>query len=232
MSALYKEAKVIANSGSLAQLCCREGGTMQTNITGMCGEWLQCGATLGMSEPKVACASWVYTAQVLSCSARVLSQVGPAFHAPPRSKQLRFSSTPKGTDLDGLCILCPSQVWAAQMTRSLASALSYVGHASYSPPWFQPLSFPGVPREPSLSCAVCLFWGSDLRLWYLCQISAVQDPRKMWWTTGSLLTVWWKMRSLGPKIAAAACLQALAIALLPLRLCGGRALYDSRLALL
>ena len=163
MSALHKEAKVITNSGSLVQLCCREGGTMQTNITGMCGECLQCGATLGMSEPKVACASWVYTAQVLSCSARVLSQVGPAFHAPPRSKQLRFSHTPKGTDLDGLCILCPSRVQAAQMTRSLASALSYVGHASYSPRWFQPLSFPGVPREPSLRCAVCLFWGSDLR---------------------------------------------------------------------
>ena len=116
----------------------------------------------------------------------------------------------KGTDLDGLCIFCPSQVWGAQVTRRLESALSYVGHASNSPPWFQPLSFPGMPWEHSPRCAVCLLWGSDLRLWYLWQISAVQDPRKTWWATGSLLSLVEDAVS-GAKIAAAPCLPALAL---------------------
>ena len=33
---------------SLVQSCCEEGGTLQTNITGMCGECSQCWATLGL----------------------------------------------------------------------------------------------------------------------------------------------------------------------------------------
>ena len=28
--------------GSSAQLCCGEGGALQTNMSGVCGEWLQC----------------------------------------------------------------------------------------------------------------------------------------------------------------------------------------------
>ena len=31
-------------------------------------------------------------------------------------------------------------------------------------------------------------------------MSAVQDPRKTWLATGSLLTVWWRMPSLGPRL--------------------------------
>ena len=44
--------------------------------------------TLGLPQPKVACASWVYTAQAPGCSARALSQVGPTFHALPKSAQV------------------------------------------------------------------------------------------------------------------------------------------------
>ena len=47
--------------------------------------------------------------------------------------------------------------------------------------------FPGVPREYCLRCAVCLFWGPHLRLRPSWQMSTVQDPRKMWLATGSLL---------------------------------------------
>ena len=54
-------------------------------------------------------------------------QVGPAFRALPRSKPLRFSGAPQGTDPDRLCVLCPSQVQAAQATGCL------VGRASYLP---------------------------------------------------------------------------------------------------
>ena len=31
-------------------------------------------------------------------------------------------------------------------------------------------------------------------------MSAVQDPRKTWLVTGSLLTVWWRMPSLGQRL--------------------------------
>ena len=47
--------------GSLVQSCCGEGGTLQTNITGMCGEWVA--PAHGM------CAFSVYTAQASGCSA-------------------------------------------------------------------------------------------------------------------------------------------------------------------
>ena len=53
-----------------------------------------------------------------------LSDVGPGLHALPRSKQLRFrfsfSGTPQRRRLGWACVLCPSQVRASQVTRSLA----------------------------------------------------------------------------------------------------------------
>ena len=62
----------------------------------------------------------------------------------------------KVTDPDGLCILCLPQVQATQATGCLVSTPSQVGHASYAPPWSQPLSFPGAPQGHSPGCAVCL----------------------------------------------------------------------------
>ena len=38
--------------GSLIQLCFVEGAALQTNITGMCGECLQCLATLGLPRSR------------------------------------------------------------------------------------------------------------------------------------------------------------------------------------
>ena len=53
-----------------------------------------------------------------------LSEAGPGLHALPRSKPLRFrfSGTPQRHRLGWPCILCPSQVLAAQVTRCLVSA--------------------------------------------------------------------------------------------------------------
>jgi len=64
-------------SGSFAQLCCGERGTLQTSTTGMCGhtEWMD---TWGFPQPKVACTSQVQAAQVPKCSKRAQSQVGRA----------------------------------------------------------------------------------------------------------------------------------------------------------
>ena len=103
-------------------------------------------------------------------------------------------------DPDGLCILCPSQVQAAQATRCLLSALSQVGRVPYSLAWSWPLSCLGVLWEYSPWCAPCLFWEVDLKLWHSWQMSTIQHPRKTWLATESLVTVWWKMRSLGPRL--------------------------------
>ena len=81
------------------------------------------------------------TARVLSQSTLLWLQValqgtGPGLRARPRSKLLRvrFLGTPQRHRLGWACILCPTQVRAAQVTRRLASALSQVCGASYHLP--------------------------------------------------------------------------------------------------
>ena len=127
---------VVTFLGSLVQLCCGKGGTLQTSITDMCGECSQCLGHTGFFPTHRVCAFPVYTAQPPSCSARELSKAGPGFYALPRSKPLRFrfSGTPQRYRLCWACILCPSQVRAAQVTRCLASTLSQLGSASYHLP--------------------------------------------------------------------------------------------------
>jgi len=53
-----------------------------------------------------------------------LSEAGPGLRALPRSKPLRFrhSGSPQRHRLGWACVLCPSQVQAAQVMRCLASA--------------------------------------------------------------------------------------------------------------
>ena len=133
--------------GSLVQLCCGEGGTLQTNITGVCGECSQCLGHIGFALAHGICAFPVYTAQASGCSAGELSKVGPGFCALPRSKPLRFRflGNPQGHRLSWACVLCPSQVRAAQATRCLVSVLLQVVPTSQSPPQSQPLCFQGAP---------------------------------------------------------------------------------------
>ena len=123
--------------GSLVQLCCGEGGTLKINTASTRGErsqWM--GLTVGLTQPRQ--------------------------HVLPRSIVLRLQGALQ--DPDGLCILCPSQAQAIQVTGCLVSALSQVGHVSYAPPCSWPLGFPGAPHRHSLRCAMCLLWGADLRL--------------------------------------------------------------------
>ena len=95
-------------------------------ITGMCGECSQCKDHTGFAPAHCACAFLVYTAQAPGCSAGELSKEGPGFHTLPRSKLLRFrfSGIPQSHRLSWACVLCPSQVQAAQATRCLASTHS------------------------------------------------------------------------------------------------------------
>ena len=131
ISTLTQGTEVVTYLGSRVQLCHRERGLLQTNLTGVCGELTVSGPpwvcpTHGM------CAVPVYTAQAPGCSAGDLSKAGHGLHALPRSKLLRFrfSGTPQRHKLGWVCVLCPSQVLAAQATRCLASTLSQLGRGS------------------------------------------------------------------------------------------------------
>ena len=57
---------------------------------------------------------------------RELSEAGPGLYALPRSKPLRFRylCSPQRHRLGWACVLCPSQVRAAQVTRCLASGVA------------------------------------------------------------------------------------------------------------
>ena len=117
---------MVTSLGSPVQLCCGEGGTLQTNITGLCGECSQCAhsvsTTLGLALLK-AC---VLSQSTLLRLQVALQGAGPALRALPRSKPLRFRflSTPQRHRLGWACVLCPSQVQAAQATGCLVSSLS------------------------------------------------------------------------------------------------------------
>ena len=120
---------------------------------------------LTVSWPHGACTFPLYTSQALGCSARELSEAGPGLCAVLRSKLLRFrfSGSPQRGRLGWACVLCPSQVRAAQATRCLASGLPRWGvHLITSP--VQPLGFLGGSGCTRLQCVVCLFWGADLWL--------------------------------------------------------------------
>jgi len=63
-------AVVVTFLGSHVQMCCGEGGTLQTNITGVCGECSQCLGHTGFAPAHDVCAFPVYAAQAVDCSAR------------------------------------------------------------------------------------------------------------------------------------------------------------------
>ena len=89
----------------------------------------------------------------------------------PKLLRFRFSGTPQRHRLGWACVLCLSQVQAAQVTRCLASC-------DLLPPPSQPLGFLGVQPVRLLRCAVCLFWGADLWLRPSWRLSTIQNPKK------------------------------------------------------
>ena len=89
--------------GSLVQLHCGEGGTLQTNNTGVCS---QC---LSHTGPGPAHGAHCSGSRLLHWEP---SEAGSGLHAPPRSKplRLRHSGSPQRCRLGWACVLCPSQV--------------------------------------------------------------------------------------------------------------------------
>ena len=126
--------------GSLVEWCCGEGGILQTNITGVCGEGSQCLGHTGFVPTHGMCVFPGYTAQVPGCSAGELSKAGPGLHSLPRCKPLRFLGTLQSRGLSWACVLCPSQFRAAQVTRCLVSTLSPGGVVIIAPICFEGLT--------------------------------------------------------------------------------------------
>ena len=95
---------------------------------------------------------------------RELPEVGPGLRALLRSKPLRFrfSGTPQRRRLSWACVLCPSQVRAAQVTRCLGSAVAprWGGGCLIASPT-PAAQFSGCTMgAPSQVC--CVSWGADL----------------------------------------------------------------------
>ena len=95
--------KVVTYLGSLVQSCCGEGGTLQTNITGMCGECSHYMGHTGFAPAHSVCAFPVYTAQAPGCSAGELPKAAlGCVHFPGLSHSGSGSQVlHKGTDSVG-----------------------------------------------------------------------------------------------------------------------------------
>ena len=141
--------------GPLVQSCCGEGGPLQTNVTGLCGEHSQCSGHTGFA-PLAAC---VLPPSALLQLQAALQGAGPELCALPRPKMLRFrfSGTPQRCRLGWACVLClPGRSCSGSREldeRTLPGAARLL--PSPSPP-----QFPGA----TVRCALCLFWGADLWL--------------------------------------------------------------------
>ena len=122
------------------------------------------------------------------------SAAGHGWPKPPQ-ETLRHGSG--SVSVGWACVLCPSEGWAAPETRCLVSpppgwtmCLNHLPGPGCSVFWLCTIS--GVlcmsPLERR-SQAATLWW-----------VSTIQDLRKTGLAAGSLLTVWWKMPSLGLRL--------------------------------
>ena len=163
---------------------CGEGGTLQTNNTGVC---LQCLSHTGPAPAYSTCALPAHTAQAPGCSAR--NRRRPALGC-LHLRCLSHSGSGAGYSSEVQTPLGLRFVHLPGLSSSGDEVFGECSHCDLSPPLSLLLGFLGVQSAHLLSCAVCLFWGADLWLRPSWRMSTVQNPKKSWLATGSLLAVW------------------------------------------
>ena len=166
--------------GLFVQLHCGEGRTLQTNITGIilqtnitCSVW----ATLGLPVFRACVPSWstLFRLQVALLGNCLRWALGcphfpDLYHSGSGSRVL-----PQRHRLSWACVLCPSQVPAAQATMCLVNTLSQLGSASYRLPSPSPF-VSWVCHKSSVSGMQCVSSGeliSDCDPPGRCQLSRI-----------------------------------------------------------
>ena len=158
------------------------GGRSTASITGECGERSQCLGHTG------CVLSWSIPTR-LQVALQGKSKAGPGLHALPRSKllRLRFSGTPQRRRLGWACVLCPSQVQAAQEVV-FGKCTPPAGWWVLPPPWSQLPGFLGAQWKSRVSP----LGSRSLSATLLADVNRPGSQEDL--VTGSLLTVWWRMR--------------------------------------
>ena len=133
---------MVSCSGSLVQSCCGEGGALQTNVTGLCGEHSQCSGHTGFVPAHRCVLSPSTLLRAPGCS--IWS--GPCIECGSHFRVLHESADSVGP------AFCAFPTRAAQAARSLTGALSLVWYA-FSTPRSQiqfPLALGGCVRLVSV----------------------------------------------------------------------------------
>ena len=165
-----KGANVVTYWGWLAQFCCGEGGTLQTDIAGMC-VW---GCPQGMDHTGFAPTHRGVCFPGLHCSgSRALSKQALPFVHFPGPSHSGSREVHKGTDSVGhpFCALRSEQVrqpgtWLARCPRwAVRPITSLVPAARF------PCCATGAPSQLCISSGE---WSQAATSW---QVSSVQDPR-------------------------------------------------------
>ena len=145
---------------------CGEGGTLQTNNTGVCS---QCLSHTGPAPAHSVCVLSAHTAQDLGCS--LGNHPRPALgcmHLPGLSLRFRHSGSPQRCRLGWACVLCPSQVQAAQMMRVWQARLLQLIASHIPAAWFSGCTTGAAsqaevdcpePQEVLVSKEACLQFG-------------------------------------------------------------------------
>ena len=87
---------MVSGSGSLVQSCCGEGGALQTDVAGLCGEHSQCSGHTGLAPLTGVCFPRLH------CSGSRL----PYRERALRCVRFQFSGPPQKRGLGWACVLC------------------------------------------------------------------------------------------------------------------------------
>ena len=157
--------------GSLVQSCCGKAGTLQTNITGVHGECSQCFGHTGFAPAHSVLSQPTLLRLLVALQGICLKGALGCVHFPGLSRSGSGSRVLHKGTLGWACVLCPSQVPAAQVTRCLASALSPGVWCVLSPP--RPSCLVSWVSSGSMSqvCCVCPLGSWSLAATLLADVS-------------------------------------------------------------